>query len=119
MKPFSSLQIRILVGLIVGAIIAYVDSFLFGGEVSPIVIVVLLLGAAIAIGIIWKWYGLLTVALMWLWLPMVHVVKKALGLRDTLHPDTYTSILLFSVFTFVVSAIGFLIGVLASKIVKR
>jgi len=118
MKSLSSLPIRIFVGLLVGAIIAYVDNFSFQGEVSPIVIVISLLIASISIGIIWKWRALITIALIWLWLPMAHVVKKVLGLPDTLHPNTYTSILLLSVFTLVVSAIGFLIGVSASKIVK-
>lgn len=55
-----------------------------------------------------KWHALLTVALIWLWLPMAHVVKKVLELLDTLHPNTYPSILLYTVFTFAVSSIGFL-----------
>jgi hypothetical protein len=119
MKSLPSLQIRIVVGLIVGVIIAYVDNFSFGGEVSPIVIVVLLLVAGITIGIVWNWQALLTAAVMWLCLPMAHVLKKVLGVPDTLHPNTYTSILLFSLFTFVVSSIGLLLGVFASKLVKR
>ena len=116
-KPFASQQIRVFVGLIVGAIIAYVDNFLFGGEVSPIVIVVLLLVAGLTLGILWKWSALLPMILMWLWLPMAHLVKKVLGLSDTLHPNTYPSLLLFSIFTLVISAIGFLMGVWASKVV--
>lgn len=118
MKPLSSVQIHIFAGLIIGAIIAYVDNFSFQGEVSPIVIVILLLVATISVGAVWKWHGLITVALMWLWLPMAHVVKKALGLPDTLHPNTYTSILMFTVFTFAVSAIGLLLGVSINKIVR-
>lgn len=118
MKPFSSRQIRVFVGLIVGAIIAAVDNFLFGGEVSPMVIVGLLLVAALTLGGLWKWSALLPVTLMWLWLPMAHLVKKVLGLPDTLHPNTYSSILLLSVFTLVISAIGFLMGGLASKGVR-
>jgi hypothetical protein len=112
------LQIRIFVGLFVGATIAYVDNFLFQGEVSPIVIVILLLVAAVSIGITWKWRAVIAIALMWLWLPMAHVAKKVLGLPDTLHPNTYTSILLYAIFTFVISAIGFLLGLFARKIVK-
>jgi hypothetical protein len=118
MKPLSSMQIRIFAGLVIGAIIAFVDNFSFQGEVSPIVIVVLLLVAAISIGASWKWHGLITIALMWLWLPMAHVVKKVLGLPDTLHPNTYTSILMYTIFTFAVSAIGLLLGVSINKIVK-
>lgn len=119
MKPLSSLQIYIFVGFIIGAIISSVDNFSFQGEVSPIVVVILLFVGAISIGITWKWHGLITVALIWLWLPMAHVVKKVLGLPDTLHPNTYTSILLLAVFTFVISAIGFLLGMSASKIMKH
>lgn len=55
-----------------------------------------------------KWHALLTVALFWLWLPMARVIKKVLGLPDTLHPNTYSSILLYTIFTFAVSSIGFL-----------
>ncbi len=56
--------------------------------------------------------------LMWLWLSMAHVVKKVLDLPDTLHPNTYTSILMYTAFIFAVSAIGLLLGVSVNKIVK-
>jgi hypothetical protein len=118
MKPLPSMLIRIFAGLMIGAIIAYVDNFSFQGEVSPIVVVVLLLIATISVGVVWKWHGLITVAAMWLWLPMAHFVKKVLGLPDTLHPNTYTSILMFTEFTFAISAIGLIVGISINKIVK-
>jgi hypothetical protein len=117
MKSLLSMQTRILAGLIIGAMIAYVDNFSFQGEVSPIVIVVILLVATIVIGVLWERRGILTTALLWLWLPMTHIVKKVLGLPDTLHPNTYVSILMFTVFTFVISSIGFIIGIAIHKIV--
>ncbi len=119
MKSSLSMQTRILAGLIIGAIIAYVDNFSFQGEVSPIVIVVMLLVATITIGVSWERRGLLTSALLWLWLPMTHIVKKVLGLPDTLHPNTYASILMFTVFTFTISGIGFITGIAINKIVKK
>lgn len=118
MNSLSSMQIRIFTGLIIGAIIAYVDNFSVQGEVSPIVIVILLLVATMSVGAVWKWRGLITVVLMWSWLPMAHVVKKVLGLPDTLHPNTYTSILMLTLFTFAISAIGLILGANINKIVK-
>lgn len=119
MKSSASISIRVFTGLIIGAIIAYVDNVLYEGEISPIVIVILLLTATIGFGFLWKWKSLIGVTLIWLWLPMTHVVKKVLELPDTLHPNTYKSILMFTAFTFAVSSIGLLLGVSINKILKN
>jgi hypothetical protein len=119
MKPSSSLQIRILVGLLIGAIIAYVDNYAFHGEVNPIVIVLLLLLTTFMVGIIWKRHALITVVVLWAWLPMAHVLKHLLGVPDTLNPNTYASIFMLAIFTFVVSAIGFLCGLFINRLVKK
>jgi hypothetical protein len=118
MKSLSNWQIRFLVGLIAGAVIVFIDNFAFQGEVSPIVIVIMLLASTITVGAIWKWYAWITAVTVWICVPMAHVVKHLLGLPDTLHPNTYTSILMLAVFTFVVSAIGFLFGTLINRISK-
>ena len=118
MKSLSNWQMRLLVGLIAGAVIVFIDNFAFQGEVSPIVIVIMLLVSTITVGTIWKWHAWIAVVTLWICVPMAHVVKHLLDLPDTLHPNTYTSILMLAVFTFVVSAIGFLFGTLINKISK-
>ncbi len=118
MKSLSSWQMRFLVGLIAGAVIVFIDNFAFQGEVSPIVIVILLFVSTITVGIIWKWQAWIAAATVWISVPMAHVIKHLLGLPDTLHPNTYTSILMLAVFTFVISAIGFLFGTLINRISK-
>src|SRR5262245_58837713 len=83
----------------VGLAIEYVDNFAFEGEVSPIVIVGMLLAAAATAGGIWGRKSWLTAATAWMCVPLVHLVKHVLGLPDTLHPNTYTSILMLAGFT--------------------
>jgi len=109
---------RLLVGLIAGAVIVFTDNFAFQGEVSPIVIVIMLLAATITAGAIWKWQAWIAVVTLWVCVPMAHAVKHLLGLPDTLHPNTYASILMLAVFTFVISATGFLFGTLIHRISK-
>jgi len=118
MKSLSNWQMRLLVGLIAGAVIVFIDNFAFQGEVSPIVIVIMLLVSTITVGAIWKWHAWIAVVTLWICVPIAHVVKHLLGLPDTLHPNTYTSILMLAVFTFVISAIGFLFGTLINRISK-
>ena len=118
MKSLSNWQLRLLIGLIAGAVIVFIDNFAFQGEVSPIVIVILLLASTITVGAIWKWNAWIAAITTWICVPMAHVVKHLLGLPDTLHPNTYTSILMLAIFTFIISAIGFLFGTLINRISK-
>ena len=118
MKSLSNWQMRLLVGLIAGAVIVFIDNFAFQGEVSPIVIVIMLLVSNITVGAIWKWQAWIATVTIWICVPLAHVVKHLLGLPDTLHPNTYTSIFMLAVFTFVVSSIGFLFGTLINKVTK-
>jgi hypothetical protein len=118
MKFSSTWQMRLLVGLIAGIIIVYIDNFAFQGEVSPILIVVMLLFSTIIVGALWKWHAWIAAVTVWICVPAAHVVKHLLGLPDTLHPNTYTSILMLAIFTFVISAIGFLFGTLINRISK-
>jgi hypothetical protein len=104
------------VGLVAGAAIVYVDNCAFEGEVSPIIIVALLLGATAMAGAMWGRSGWLAAAVIWACLPLAHVVKHVLDLPDTLHPNTYTSILYLAAFTLVVAAGGTGCGVLVRRL---
>ena len=103
------------VGLGAGLAIAAVDNIAFGGEVSPIVIVVLLIVATATFGGIWGREGWITAVATWLCVPLAHVVKHLLGLPDTLHPNTYTSILMLAAFTLLVATLGTGAGILVHK----
>src|SRR5262249_59759956 len=104
MKPILSKWPTVLgVGVVAGAAIAYVDNYAFEGEVSPIVIVALLLAATAMAGAVWGRRGWVAVAVMWACVPSAHVVKHVLGLPDTLHPNTYMSILYLAAFTLIVA----------------
>ena len=106
MRVPSSVSIRVGIGLIAGAGIAAVDNFAFGGEVSPIVIVGMLLVFGAAVGILWGGRAAIAAAIAWVWLPMAHLLKHMMRLPDTIHPNTYASLLKLGAFTFVVTAIG-------------
>jgi hypothetical protein len=106
MKVPSGVPIRVGIGVIVGAGIAAVDNFAFGGEVSPIVIVGMLLVFAAAVGMIWGGRAAVAAAMAWVWVPMAHVLKHLMRLPDTIHPNNYASLLKLGAFTFVVTAIG-------------
>ena len=111
MKARNTIWQRAGIGVIVGAGISAVDNFAFGGEVSPIVIAAMLLVFSVAAGTGWGRRAVLAAAIVWIWLPMAHVVKHLMGLPDTIHPNTYASILKLGAFTLVVTAIGLGLGV--------
>ena len=104
------------VGLASGLAIAAVDNFAFEGEISPIVIVTLLFMATAVAGIVWRWRGWTMSLVVWVCVPLVHLVKHVFGLPDTLQPNTYTSILMLAGFTCVVAAIGTGCGVLIHRL---
>lgn len=106
---------RLIFGLVIGMAIAYVDNVAFAGEVSPIVIVFLLLAAAITLVGLWGQRGWISVGATWLCVPLVHLIKHMLGLPDTLNPNTYTSIFLLALFTLVVTALGAGAGLVVHK----
>lgn len=54
-------SMRLIFGLMVGGAIAYVDNVAFAGEVSPIVIVLLLLAAASMVAVVWGARGWIAV----------------------------------------------------------
>jgi hypothetical protein len=111
--------IRLSIGLAAGVAIAYVDNVAFKGEASPILIVALLLIATGTSGAIWEKRAWIAAAATWMCVPSVHLVKHILGLPDTLQPNTYASILLLAVFTFVIAAVGTGFGVLVHTLKKK
>ncbi len=117
MKPIrAKWPTQLGVGLVAGAVIVYVDNFASKGEVSPIIIVALLLAATAMAGAIWGRSGWSAAAVTWACVPLAHFVKHVLHLPDTLHPNTYTSILYLAMFTLVVATIGTGVGVLIHRL---
>lgn len=115
----TSSWLRFSVGMLVGAGMAAVDNFAFHGEVSPILIVAMLLLCSAIFGIIWGTRGAAVGTVVWAWLPLAHVIKHVFHLPDTLHPNTYSSILRLALFTFFVTAIGFGFGLLLHRVLRR
>ena len=107
---------RLGVGIAAGAAIVYADNFAFEGEVSPIIIVAMLLAATATAGAVWGRRSWTTAFVTWVCVPLAHVAKHILGLRDTLHPNTYTSILCLAAFSLVVTAAGTCCGVLVRRL---
>lgn len=104
------------IGLVAGLAIAAVDNFAFGGEVSPIVIVAMLLAATATAGVIWDWRGWVAAAAAWICVPLAHLIKHLLDLPDTMQPNTYASILMLAAFTLAVATIGTGCGVLLRRL---
>lgn len=119
MKAQQGFSIRAGTGAIAGAGIAAVDNFAFGGEVSPIVIVGMLLIFGAAAGMIWGARAGVAAAVAWAWLPMAHVFKHLMGLPDTIRPNTYPSILKLAVFSFVITGIGLGFGLAFRPLLRR
>jgi hypothetical protein len=94
-----------------------VDNIAFNGEVSPIVVIAMLLAATITAGFLREKLGLATAVAVWICVPGVHLTKRILGLPDTLHPNTYTSILMLAVFSLAVVAAGTGCGLLIRRLV--
>jgi ABC-type multidrug transport system permease subunit len=116
-KLFARRPVLAGVGLMAGLGIAAVDAFGSRGEVSPIVIVAMLLSATAVIGFILPWRGWIAAVATWLPIPLAHLLKLLLGLPDTLHPNTYASAFKLAAFTLLVSAIGVGCGTLVGAMV--
>ena len=111
--------VRSCIGLAIGVAIAAVDNVAFDGEVSPIVVVAMLLAATITAGFFWEKLGMATAGAVWICVPGVHWAKRIFGLPDTLHPNTYTSILMLAVFSLAVMAAGTGCGLLIRRLVLK
>jgi hypothetical protein len=113
---WSKWPVRLGDGLAAGAAIAYVDNYAFDGEVSPIIVVAMLVAATAAAGAIWGWHGWVAAAAAWACVPLAHVAKHVLGLPDTMHPNTYASILQLAALSLVVATAGTGCGVLVRRL---
>lgn len=113
-----SWQRQIVIGIVVGLTISIIDNYAFKGEVSPTVIVIMLLAASGFSGLLFGWDGWFTVFVMWLFIPGTHLIKYFFNLPDTLHPDTLNSIIKLGIFSFVVSAVGFGTGVMVRRFIN-
>lgn len=109
---------KIGIALALGVAIAAVDNFAFGGETSPITIFGLLFMATGFMGLVWRSRGWLGAALVWACVPAAHVINHAFGLRDTIQPNTYASILKLAVATFVVALAGTACGMAIGGLTK-
>jgi hypothetical protein len=117
MEPILSKWPKLLgAGLVAGAVIVYVDNCASEGEVSPIIIIALLLAATAIAGAMWGRTGWVTAAVTWACVPLAHIVKHVLGLPDTLNPNTYTSILYLAAFTLGVAVAGTGCGVMVRRL---
>ena len=76
----------------------------------------LLLAATAMAGAAWGRSGWIAAAVTWACVPLAHVVKRLLDLPDTLHPNTYTSILYLAFFTLAVATAGTGCGLLARRL---
>lgn len=112
----SASTVRLGAGLATGIAIVYVDNFAFGGEASPIIIVAMLLVVTATAGVLWRRGGWTTAVIAWACVPLAHIVKHVLGLPDTLHPNTYTSIAYLAGFSLVVAMVGLESGVLVRRL---
>ena len=116
MKPQTSACSGIAIGALAGATIAAVDNLAFGGEVRPIVIVGMVLIFSSAAGTLWGSRAAVPVTIAWAFLPVVHLVKHVLAMPDTIHPNTYASILKLGAFSFAISAIGLGFGLALHRV---
>ena len=113
---WSKSPVRLGIGLAAGTAIVYVDNCAFDGEVSPLVIVAMLFAATATAGAIWGRRGWVASSAAWACVPLAHLVKHVLSLPDTLHPNTYASILMLAAFTLAVALIGTGCGVLLRRL---
>jgi hypothetical protein len=110
-RPFR----QTIYGALLGTLVVFVDNVAFEGEVSPIIIGAMLLMGTALVGTLWGWGGWYASGIAWICVPMAHMIKYLLGLPETLHPNTYASILRLAAFTLALSLIGTGVGVLLRK----
>jgi len=116
MNTQTSSFLRLGIGLLAGTAIAAADNLAFGGEVSPIVIVGMILIFASTAGSVWGSRALPPITTAWVFLPAVHLVKHVFAMPDTIHPNTYASIVKLAVFSFAISVVGVAFGLACHRL---
>lgn len=104
--PRANGMVRILAGVAAGVVVL-VDNFWAAGEVSPIVIVTLLLVAIFLAGAVWGPRGWPAAAATWARIPLAHLVNHLPRHARYLASEHYLSMLYLAAFCLVVSAIRF------------
>ncbi len=99
-----------------GVAIAAVDNLALAGEVSPVVVVGMLLVATAIVGMLGSQRPWLPALAVWVWIPLAHLVKHVLGMRDTLQPNTYASITMLAAFSLIVALVGMACGGLIRRL---
>lgn len=107
--------LTIATGFLAGIIIVLVDNFAVDGEISPVVIVILLLVVSASAGIIWDTAGWITAAITWVFLPSAHLIRLFFSLPDILHPAANGSILKLAIFSMIITAAGTVTGILIRR----
>lgn len=102
--------IPLLIAALSGLAISALDTFAIHGEISPILIVLLLLLVTVSLGITSGRRRWIAAGLVWFCLPAAHLIKHLLNLPDSLHPNTYPSILMLAAFSLAVCLGGTAIG---------
>ena len=108
-----------LTAIVLGLIIVCVDLFADRGEISPAVVLALLLSAGAIVGAIHKRFSVLLAVLTAVSLPGIHLALHLAGRKTTLQPDTVTSILMVGVVAVCAATIGVLIGAAARRTAAR
>lgn len=118
-KIIFSWQKQIVIGLIIGLTISVIDNYAFKDELSPVVLVLMLLTVSGFSGLLFGWHGWFTVFIIWLFVPATNFIKYIFDLKSTLHPNTINSILKFTLFSFAITVIGFAIGVILRRFINQ
>ena len=108
-----------LAAIILGLAIACGDLFADRGEISPAVVLFLLLIAGAIVGAIHGRFSLVLAVLTAISLPGIHLALHLAGRKTTLQPDTVTSILMVGVVAVCAATIGVLIGAAARRTAAR
>ena len=115
----TSFSRRILVGCSIGAGAALVDNFWLKGEVSPIVIVLIMFSGSFALGLKWGARAWIALLAMWILVPGAHLFKYLFRYPDTLHPNSLRSIGLLAIFTLIISVLGVFLGALSNRLTAK
>lgn len=117
MTKHAALAYLAAIGL--GLVITGVDLFADRGEISPGVVLFLLLIAGAIVGAIHRRFSLVLAALTAVSLPAVHLVLHLAGRKTTLQPDTVASILMVGLAAVCAATVGVLIGAAPSYAAAR
>ena len=115
-SPRHRLLLQLTVGLLIGAGLVYLDGYAFGGETSPIVTIGCLLVATAGLSLTWGTGAWVAASIAWVLLPLGHVVKRVLGIPDTIQPNTYISIAGLAAVTLVAAIVGGGVGLLTRRL---